>query len=338
MSPSNFDQIYHKILDFLDNKKIYVRDMFAGADKTHRLRVRFINTLAWHNLFCYNMFLQPESYKLETFTPEFTVICCPDFTANSENDGVRQKNFTIINFSKKLILIGGTHYSGEIKKGIFSVLNFLLPSKEKVLSMHYSANMAKDHTDTAIFFGLSGTGKTTLSADPGRLLIGDGEHGWTKKNVFNFEGGCYAKVLNLSEEKEPDIWKAIKYVAIVENTCFKKHSRAVDYTDTSKSENTRVSYPISHIRNAIQPSTGGTHKNIFFLTCDAFGVVPPVQRLSKAQAMYHFISGYTSKVACTEAGITDPEPVFSACFGAPFLPLHPTVYAEILVKKWSQTM
>ena len=333
MSPSNFDQIYHKILDFLDDKKIYVRDMFAGADKTHRLRVRFINTLAWHNLFCYNMFLQPESYKLETFTPEFTVICCPDFTANPENDGVRQKNFTIINFSKKLILIGGTHYSGEIKKGIFSVLNFLLPSKEKVLSMHCSANMAKDHTDTAIFFGLSGTGKTTLSADPGRLLIGDDEHGWTKKNVFNFEGGCYAKVLNLSEEKEPDIWKAIKYGAIVENTCFKKHSRAVDYSDTSKSENTRVSYPISHIRNAIQPSIGGTPKNIFFLTCDAFGVIPPVQRLSKAQAMYHFISGYTSKVAGTEAGITDPEPVFSACFGAPFLPLHPTVYAEMLGKK-----
>ena len=333
ISSASFDQIYHKMLGYLDDKKVYVRDMYAGADKTHRLRVRFINTLAWHNLFCYNMFLKPETYKLASFVPDFTVICCPDFRANPETDGVRQENFAIINFTKKMILIGGTHYSGEMKKGIFSVLNFILPVEDQVLSMHCSANMAKDHTNTAIFFGLSGTGKTTLSADPERLLIGDDEHGWTQKNVFNFEGGCYAKVLHLSQEKEPDIWRAIKYGAIVENTTFLPNSREVDYTDNSKSDNTRVSYPIAHIRNAISPSIGGIPKNIFFLTCDAFGVIPPIQRLSKAQAMYHFISGYTSKVAGTEAGVTDPEPVFSACFGAPFLPLHPTTYAEMLGEK-----
>jgi len=337
ISPEHFDQIYNKMLGYLEERKVYVRDMYAGADKTHRLRVRFINTYAWHNLFCYNMFLQPEQYKLENFDPNFTVICCPDFTANPETDGTRSENFALVNFTKRMILIGGTQYSGEMKKGIFSVLNFTLPTEDNVLSMHCSANMSLDHTDTSIFFGLSGTGKTTLSADPGRLLIGDDEHGWTEKNVFNFEGGCYAKAIDLTEEKEPDIWNAIKYGAIVENTVFKERSREIDYTDSSKTENTRVSYPISHIRNAIDPSIGGVPKNIFFLTCDAFGVIPPVMRLSKGQAMYHFISGYTSKVAGTEAGITEPEPVFSACFGAPFLPLHPTKYAEMLGKKMEES-
>ncbi len=333
ISPAHFDQIYNKMLGYLEERKVYVRDMYAGADKTHRLRVRFINTFAWHNLFCYNMFLQPEQYKLESFDPNFTVICCPDFTANPETDGVRSENFALVNFTKRMILVGGSEYSGEMKKGIFSVLNFTLPTEDHVLSMHCSANMSLDHTDTAIFFGLSGTGKTTLSADPGRLLIGDDEHGWTEKNVFNFEGGCYAKAIDLSEEKEPDIWNAIKYGAIVENTVFKETSREIDYHDSSITENTRVSYPIDHIRNAIQPSIGGVPKNIFFLTCDAFGIIPPIQQLSKGQAMYHFISGYTSKVAGTEAGVTEPEPVFSACFGAPFLPLHPTKYAEMLGKK-----
>lgn len=333
ISPEHFDKIYNKMLGYLEERKVYVRDMYAGSDKTHRLRVRFINTFAWHNLFTYNMFLQPESYKLESFEPNFTVIDCPGFLADPETDGVRQENFALVNFTKRMILIGGTEYSGEMKKGIFSVLNFTLPTEDNVLSMHCSANMSKDHTDTAIFFGLSGTGKTTLSADPGRLLIGDDEHGWTDKNVFNFEGGCYAKAIDLSEEKEPDIWNAIKYGAIIENTVFKSNSREVDYQDSSKTENTRVSYPIDHIRNAIEPSIGGIPKNIFFLTCDAFGIIPPIQRLSKGQAMYHFISGYTSKVAGTEAGVTEPEPVFSACFGAPFLPLHPTKYAEMLGKK-----
>lgn len=333
ISEENFDKIYNKMVDFLGDKKVYVRDMYAGADKTHRLKVRFINTLAWHNLFTYNMFLQPEDYKLESFEPNFTVICVPEFTADPKTDGVRQENFALVNFTKRMILIGGTHYSGEMKKGIFSVLNYILPQDEGVLSMHCSANMGKEEHDTSIFFGLSGTGKTTLSADPNRLLIGDDEHGWTDTNVFNFEGGCYAKVIDLSEEKEPDIWNAIRYGAIVENTVFVDGKREVDYHDSTITENTRVSYPIEHIRNAIKPSIGGIPKNIFFLTCDAFGVIPPIQRLSKGQAMYHFISGYTSKVAGTEAGVTEPEPVFSACFGAPFLPLHPTKYAEMLGEK-----
>ena len=333
LSEQHFETLYNKMLGFLDDKKVYVRDMYAGADKTHRLRVRFINTKAWHNLFCFNMFLQPEDYKLKTFDPNFTVICCPNFRSNPETDGTRQENFTVINFTKRIILIGGTEYSGEIKKGIFSVLNFMLPKNDGVLSMHCSANMGIKKRDTAVFFGLSGTGKTTLSADPTRLLIGDDEHGWTQSNIFNFEGGCYAKVINLSREKEPDIWDAIKYGAILENTVFKPETREIDYEDKSVTENTRVSYPLDHIRNAIDPSIGGIPKNIFFLTCDAFGVIPPIQKLSKAQAMYHFISGYTSKIAGTEAGITDPEPVFSACFGAPFLPLHPTKYAEMLGEK-----
>jgi phosphoenolpyruvate carboxykinase (ATP) len=333
ISPENFDRIYNKMIGYLEEKKVYVRDMYAGADKTHRLRVRFINTFAWHNLFTYNMFLQPEDYKLSSFEPNFTVIDCPGFSADPEHDGVHQENFALVNFTKRMILIGGSEYSGEMKKGIFSVLNYILPKDEGVLSMHCSANMGIEEHDTAIFFGLSGTGKTTLSADPNRLLIGDDEHGWTEKNVFNFEGGCYAKVIDLSEEKEPDIWKAIKYGAIIENTRFHEGTRNVNYHDSSVTENTRVSYPLSHIRNAIKPSIGGIPKNIFFLTCDAFGVIPPIQRLSKAQAMYHFISGYTSKVAGTEAGVTEPEPVFSACFGAPFLPLHPTKYAEMLGEK-----
>ena len=335
-SEENFDKIFDKMVSYLADKKVFVRDMYAGADKTYRLRVRFINTFAWHNLFTYNMFLQPEEYKLKEFDPNFTVICCPEFKADPETDGTRQENFAIVNFSKRIILIGGTEYSGEMKKGIFSVLNFLLPTESGVLSMHCSANMGIEDRDTAVFFGLSGTGKTTLSADPNRLLIGDDEHGWTEHNVFNFEGGCYAKVIDLSEEKEPDIWKAIKYGAIVENTVFKNGSREVDYHDASITENTRASYPIDHIRNAIEPSIGGIPRNIFFLTCDAFGVIPPIQRLSKAQAMYHFISGYTSKVAGTEAGVTEPQPAFSACFGAPFLPLHPTAYAEMLGKKMEE--
>ncbi len=329
----NFDKLYQKMVKFVEDKKVYVREAYAGADKTHRLRVRVINTMAWHNLFAYNMFLRPEAYKVKDFEPNFTILCVPEFQADPEVDGTRQSNFAIINFTKRMILIGGTAYSGEMKKGIFSVLNYMLPHEQNVLSMHCSANMGIEEKDTAIFFGLSGTGKTTLSADPNRLLIGDDEHGWTEKNVFNFEGGCYAKVIDLTEEKEPDIYKAIQYGAILENTRFKDGTREVDYENSSVTENTRASYPLHHIRNAMEPSIGGIPKNIFFLTCDAFGVIPPIQRLSKGQAMYHFISGYTSKVAGTEAGVTEPEPVFSACFGAPFLPLHPTKYAEMLGAK-----
>jgi phosphoenolpyruvate carboxykinase (ATP) len=282
------------------------------------------------------MFIQPEAYKLKDFTPDFTVVCCPEFKGDPNTEGIRKENFTIISFEKKMVLIGGTEYSGEIKKGIFSILNFTLPVQHRVLSMHCSANMGVEKRDTAIFFGLSGTGKTTLSADPDRLLIGDDEHGWTHNNIFNFEGGCYAKAIDLSEEKEPDIWNAIKYGAIVENTQFFKDERIIDFTDASISENTRVSYPLDHIRNTVSPSIGGIPQNIFFLTCDAFGVIPPLLKLSKPQAMYHFMSGYTSKVAGTETGVVSPEPVFSACFGSPFMPLHPSVYAELLGQKMEE--
>ncbi|MCX2745660.1 phosphoenolpyruvate carboxykinase (ATP) [Mangrovivirga sp. M17] len=333
ISPDHFDKIYKKMIANLEGKNLYVRDAFAGADPRYRLNLRVINTKAWQNLFCNNMFMRPERSELEGFDPNFTIICDPDFKADPSTDGTRQENFAIINFTKRMILIGGTAYAGEMKKGIFSVLNYILPHDENVLSMHCSANMSMDETDTAIFFGLSGTGKTTLSADPERHLIGDDEHGWTDNGVFNFEGGCYAKVIDLSREKEPEIWDAIKFGAIVENTRFKEGTRTVDYENTSVTENTRTAYPIHHIANAKIPSMGGIPKNIFFLTCDAFGVLPPISRLSKGQAMFHFISGYTAKVAGTEAGITEPVSAFSACFGAPFLPLHPTKYAEMLGEK-----
>ncbi|MFY0627487.1 MAG: phosphoenolpyruvate carboxykinase (ATP) [Reichenbachiella sp.] len=330
ISEKCFDQLYQKMISHLRSKHIYVRDAYAGADKTHRLNLRVINTLAWHNLFCHNMFLRPETYKLESFEPNFTIICIPEFEADPSVDGTRQKNFAILNLSKRMILIGGTAYAGEMKKGIFSVLNYILPLEKNILSMHCSANIGKKHHDTAIFFGLSGTGKTTLSADANRGLIGDDEHGWTDVNVFNFEGGCYAKTIDLSKEKEPEIYDAIKFGSIVENTRFKQGTTEVDYTNVSVTENTRTAYPIQYINNSVSPSIGGIPKNIFFLTCDAFGVIPPISKLTNGQAMYHFISGYTAKVAGTEAGVTEPQNVFSACFGAPFLPLHPTKYAEML--------
>ncbi|MEQ8471480.1 MAG: phosphoenolpyruvate carboxykinase (ATP) [Marinoscillum sp.] len=333
ISQEKFDRLHAKMIGYLSDKKVYVRDAYAGADKTHRIKLRVVNTVAWHNLFCHNMFIQPEIYQLKSFVPNFTIINCPGFEADPATDGTRQKNFSIINLKERIILIGGTGYSGEMKKGIFSVLNYLLPINDNVFPMHCSANMGKKRRDTAIFFGLSGTGKTTLSADPDRLLIGDDEHGWTSSNVFNFEGGCYAKTIGLDKENEPDILNAIKFGAILENTRFKEDTREVDFDNTSVTQNTRVSYPLSHISGIVKPSIGGIPKNIFFLTCDAFGVMPPIQRLSAGQAMYHFISGYTSKVAGTEEGVTEPSPVFSACFGAPFMPLHPTRYAELLGQK-----
>lgn len=334
-SEENFDSLLKKMTDFLADKKLYVRDAYAGAMAEHRLDLRVINTQAWQNLFCYNMFLRPEKDALENFNPTFTIICAPEFKANPAVDGTRQENFAILNLSKKIILIGGTAYAGEMKKGIFSVLNYLLPEDKGILSMHCSANIGKEG-DTAVFFGLSGTGKTTLSADPDRELIGDDEHGWTDKAVFNFEGGCYAKTIDITRENEPQIWDAIKWGAIVENTRFYPGTRTVDYNNTSVTQNTRTAYPIYHIDNAVEPSVGGVPKNIFFLTCDAYGVLPPISRLDKGQAMYHFISGYTAKVAGTEAGVTEPQTAFSACFGAPFLPLHPTRYAEMLGKKMDE--
>ncbi|SHO60310.1 phosphoenolpyruvate carboxykinase (ATP) [Algoriphagus zhangzhouensis] len=327
-----FDQLLGKMKAFLQDKDLFVRDAFAGADPEHRLNIRVINTLAWHNLFCHNMFLRPEHDELNNFIRDFTIICAPDFKADPVTDGTKNSNFAILNLSKRMILIGGTGYAGEMKKGIFSVLNFILPHEKNVLSMHCSANVGKDD-DTAIFFGLSGTGKTTLSADPNRNLIGDDEHGWTETGVFNFEGGCYAKVIDLTREKEPEIWDAIRFGSVVENTRFKPGTREVDYENRSVTENTRTAYPIHYIPNAQLPSMAGIPKNIFFLTADAFGVIPPISKLNKSQAMYHFISGYTAKVAGTEMGITEPKLTFSACFGAAFLPLHPTEYATLFGEK-----
>ncbi|WP_375562000.1 phosphoenolpyruvate carboxykinase (ATP) [Bernardetia sp. OM2101] len=335
-SPEKFDALMEKMIASLEGKDLYVRDAYAGADKNYQLKLRVINTNACSNLFCHNMFIRPEQTEFESFDPTFTILQVPEYMADPEVDGTRQANFAIINFTKKMILIGGTGYTGEMKKGIFSVLNYLLPHKHKVLSMHCSANIGVDG-DTAIFFGLSGTGKTTLSADPNRPLIGDDEHGWTSDSVFNFEGGCYAKVIDLTEEKEPQIFNAVKFGALLENTRFHEGTRKVDYLNSSVTENTRVAYPIHHIDNAVEPSVGGIPKNIFFLTCDAYGVLPPISKLEKGQAMYHFISGYTAKVAGTEVGITEPQRTFSACFGAAFLPLHPTKYAEMLGKKMEES-
>jgi phosphoenolpyruvate carboxykinase (ATP) len=335
-SSEQFDKLYDRMRAYLTGKQVYVRDAFACADKNYQLNLRVVTETPWSNLFAYNMFLRPEMSELVNFSPEWHVICAPGFLADPKTDGTRSANFAILNFTKKIIIIGGSGYTGEIKKGIFTVLNYVLPQEKNVLSMHCSANMGKDG-DTAVFFGLSGTGKTTLSSDPLRRLIGDDEHGWTASGVFNFEGGCYAKTIDLSEEKEPQIYKAIKFGALLENIGFKADSSEVDYSDKSITENTRVSYPIHHIDNVVLPSVGNTPKHVFFLTCDAFGVLPPISKLSKAQAMYHFMSGYTAKVAGTEAGITEPTTVFSTCFGAPFLPLHPAQYAEMLGKKLEET-
>ena len=331
-SPEKFDKLYDRMAAYLSNRDIYVRDAAICDHDKYRMRLRVVTELPWSNLFAHNMFQRLTKEEVIKNDPEWTLVCAPEFRAIPEIDGTRQHNFAILNFTRKMIIVGGTAYTGEIKKGIFSVLNFILPHQKDVLSMHCSANVGGDG-DTAIFFGLSGTGKTTLSSDPHRGLIGDDEHGWADDSVFNFEGGCYAKVINLSREQEPQIYDAIKFGALLENVHFKEDSSEPDYTDSSKTENTRVSYPIEHIENAVRPSRGGTPKNIFFLTADAFGVLPPISRLTPAQASYHFISGYTAKVAGTEEGITEPVSAFSACFGAPFMPLHPGEYADMLSKK-----
>ncbi len=335
-TPEKFDALYNRMKAYLNEKDVYVRDAYACADDNFKMNIRVVTELPWSNLFAYNMFLRPTDDELETFNPEWHVVCVPSFKADPAIDGTRQHNFAILNFTKKMILIGGTGYTGEIKKGIFSALNFILPHEKNVLSMHCSANIGNDG-DTAIFFGLSGTGKTTLSSDPNRRLIGDDEHGWSKDSVFNFEGGCYAKTIDLSREKEPQIFDAIKFGALLENIGFENESSTPDYTDGSITENTRVSYPIHHIENIAVPSIGGAPKNIFFLTADAFGVLPPISKLTNEQAMYHFMSGYTAKVAGTEVGITEPTTTFSAGFGAAFLPLHPAKYAKLLGEKLEGT-
>ncbi len=327
-----FDRMYDKLLIHLGENEIFVRDCYACAEPKYRLKIRVINEMPAHNLFAYNMFLRPTEEELDNFTPEWHIIQAPNFKANPVTDGTRQHNFAMISFTKKMILIGGTGYTGEIKKGIFSILNFILPHQKNVLSMHCSANMGNEG-DTAIFFGLSGTGKTTLSADPNRKLIGDDEHGWTAESVFNFEGGCYAKTIDLSKEKEPEIFNAIRAGALVENVGFIEGTNKIDFASKKITENTRVSYPLTFISNSLEPSVGKNPKNIFFLTADSYGILPPISKLTAGQTMYQFISGYTAKLAGTEAGVKEPKSTFSACFGAPFLPLHPGQYAEMLGKK-----
>ena len=337
LAPENFDKLYAEVAAYLSGKEVYVRDAYVCADPQYRMNVRTITEYPWSNYFIKNMFLRLNADELENFEEEWLVLCAPGYEANDPKlFGIGSGNFSIINFTKKIALVGGSAYTGEMKKGIFSALNLILPTEKNVLPMHCSANVGEDG-DTAIFFGLSGTGKTTLSADPDRKLIGDDEHGWTSDNtIFNFEGGCYAKVIDLTEEKEPDIFRAIRPGALLENVVFKEGTKEVDYSDSSITQNTRVSYPIEHIDNIQTPSFAKNPKNIFFLTCDAFGVLPPVSKLTPGQAAYHFISGYTAKVAGTEAGISEPVPSFSACFGEPFMPLHPTVYAEMLSKKMTE--
>lgn len=325
-----FDRLYTKVCRYLSGKQeLWVRDSYACAAENYRLNIRVVTESPWANLFCHHLFLRPLASELPYAHNDWLIVHAPGFMADAAVDGTRQENFTIINFSAKIILIGGTAYLGEIKKAIFGVLNFVLPVVQGILPMHCSANEGKAG-DVALFFGLSGTGKTTLSADPDRRLIGDDEHGWADGEIFNFEGGCYAKCIHLDAKKEPQIFSAIRNNTVLENVTFFDGSNQVDYDSDAITENTRAAYPVDYIDNAKLPSIGGDPKNIFFLTCDAFGVLPPISKLTRAQAMFHYISGYTAKVAGTEVGISAPQPVFSACFGRVFLPLHPVEYAELL--------
>lgn len=326
-----FEQLHAEVLAYLEKKELYVFDGFAGADSNYRLPIRVVNEFAWHNLFAHQLFIRPTVEELEGHQADFTVIYVPNFKANPEVHGTHSDTFIIISFEQKLVLIGGTEYAGEMKKSIFSVMNMLLPERN-VLSMHCSANIGRDG-DVALFFGLSGTGKTTLSADSDRRLIGDDEHGWSDQGVFNIEGGCYAKCIRLSEQGEPQIWNAINFGAVLENVVVDQDSGTADYDDERYTENTRAAYPVEAIPGAVIPGVGGHPNVILFLTADSFGVIPPISKLSKEQAMYHFLSGYTSKMAGTERGITTPQSEFSTCFGSPFLPLRPVVYAEMLGKK-----
>ena len=333
-SQENFDYLYRKMLAYVQNRDIYVFDGYVGADPKFRMPVRIITEYAWHNLFARNMFireLDPE--KLRNHVPQFTVIDMPRLKAEPEQDGTNSQTFILVDFGRRLVLIGGTEYAGEIKKSIFTAMNYFMP-QQGVMSMHCSANFGKDRDDVALFFGLSGTGKTTLSSDPSRTLIGDDEHGWSDEGVFNYEGGCYAKVIRLDPKGEPEIYETTrKFGTILENVILDNSTRRVDLNDGSLTENTRSSYPISHVSNAVRDGMGGHPNNVFFLTADAFGVLPPIARLTNEQAMYHFLSGYTAKVAGTERGVTEPQPNFSTCFGAPFMPLRPGIYAELLGDK-----
>ena len=337
-----FDELYQSVIDYYnsDDSKTYLFDGFAGFDPSHNINIRIIAKRAWQAHFVNNMFIRPEIDQLEDFSPDFTIINASSVQNKAfKEHGMNSETFIIFHLAKKIAIIGGTEYGGEMKKGIFSVLHYVLPQKG-VLSMHCSANVDEDGSNSAIFFGLSGTGKTTLSTDPKRPLIGDDEHGWSDDGIFNFEGGCYAKTINLDPEDEPDIYNAIRHGALLENVVYDPHTRIVDYNDNSKTENTRVSYPLNYIENSVfakgQPAIANHPETIIFLTCDAYGVIPPVSKLSPEQAMYHFISGYTAKVAGTERGVTEPTATFSPCFGGPFLTLHPLKYAELLREKINQ--
>jgi len=337
---SIFNELYNKVIDSYNengNSKTYIFDGFAGADHDYALPIRVISKKSWQNHFCHNMFIRPNSKELENFKPKFTIINASHFqNEDYKKHQLNSKTFIIFNLEMNIAIIGGTEYGGEMKKGIFSVLHYMLPQKG-VLSMHCSANTDTNNKNTALFFGLSGTGKTTLSTDPNRPLIGDDEHGWSDNGIFNFEGGCYAKTINLNKDDEPDIYNAIRHGALLENVGFNSNTRKIDFSDNSKTENTRVSYPLYHINNSLMAkgiNSIAEHPNkIIFLTCDAFGILPAISKLSSNQAMYHFISGYTAKVAGTERGVIEPQATFSPCYGGPFLTLHPLVYAELLKKK-----
>ncbi|MBD2125571.1 phosphoenolpyruvate carboxykinase (ATP) [Microcoleus sp. ZQ-A2] len=331
IATEKFDLLYKRMLAYVQGKNLYVFDGYVGADPNYQLSVRVINELASHNLFVHQMFLRPTAEELKTHHPDFTVISVPGFQGDPDIDGINSEAFIILSFEKRLVLIGGTHYAGEMKKSVFSFMNYIM-TKRNVLPMHCSANMDQDG-NTALFFGLSGTGKTTLSADPIRHLIGDDEHGWSDLGTFNFEGGCYAKTIRLSKENEPQIWEAIRFGAMLENVVLDENTRVPDYDNGSLTENTRVAYPVEHIPDCVIPGIGGHPKTVIFLTADAFGVLPPIAKLTHHQAIYHFMSGYTSKVAGTERGITEPQVTFSACFGQPFLPLSATIYGKMLYEK-----
>jgi phosphoenolpyruvate carboxykinase (ATP) len=326
-----FNNLFTKVQNYLRDKRLFVKDAFCGADEHNRLNVRVVSEVAYHALFTHNMFIRPNEDELKAIEPDFTVLAAPFFEADPKVDGTRSSTFILCNFEKKIIIIGGTLYSGEVKKGIFSVMNYLLP-KKGVMAMHCSANHDR-YGKSAVFFGLSGTGKTTLSADPDKTLIGDDEHGWSDEGIFNFEGGCYAKTINLSAKSEPMIYATTKMPGTILENVVLDDNREPDFDDVRLTQNTRCSYPIDFIPNASETGKGNHPENIIFLTCDAFGVLPPIARLTPEQAMYHFISGYTAKVAGTERGVTEPQATFSACFGSPFMPLHPTVYAELLAEK-----
>jgi len=334
MTQDAFDLLHADMLDHMKGRDYFVQDLEGGADADNQLDVRIITEFAWHSLFARTMFRRPERAALDTFTPEFTVINCPSFAADPARHGCRTETVVVLNFEQKLILIANTEYAGEIKKSVFSTLNYILPGNG-VMAMHCSANHAIDNPDdAAVFFGLSGTGKTTLSADPARTLIGDDEHGWSDNGIFNFEGGCYAKTISLSKEAEPEIYATTqKFGTIIENMVYDEETRELDFEDDSLTANMRCAYPLHYISNASDTALGGHPKNIIMLTCDSFGVLPPIARLTPAQAMYHFLSGFTAKVAGTERGVTEPEPTFSTCFGAPFMPRRPEAYGNLLREK-----